>query len=71
MTPRAGGNRPRAPASVANDERDKEDDRDDDDHHHFYHFHGFDQFWKARLISFAVWIALMIIVFVLLWSNAA
>ena len=43
---------------------DKKDDHDDD--HHFFHFHkpSFDRYWKARLIAFAVWIALMILVFV-------
>lgn len=43
---------------------DKKDDHDDD--HHFFHFHkpSFDRYWKARLIAFAVWIALMILVFI-------
>lgn len=43
---------------------DKKDDHDDD--HHFLHFHkpSFDRYWKARLIAFAVWIALLFLVFV-------
>lgn len=43
---------------------DPDEKKDDDDHHEFFHFHGFDKVWKARLISLAAWIAVMIVVFV-------
>lgn len=38
---------------------DKDDDDDKDDDHH-----PFDRYWKARLISLAVWVAVMLLVFV-------
>ncbi|KAI0093046.1 hypothetical protein BDY19DRAFT_921738 [Irpex rosettiformis] len=49
------------------DDKPKEDDKKDgDDDHHFLHFHApsFNRYWKARLIAFAVWLALMFLVFV-------
>jgi hypothetical protein len=48
------------------DPKEDKDDKDDDDHHGFFHFHApsFDRYWKARLIAFAVWIALMLLVFI-------
>lgn len=50
------------------DDEPKNDDKkdDDDDHHHFFDFHApsFNRYWKARLIAFSVWIALMFLVFV-------
>lgn len=38
----------------------------------FVHNDGFDRYWKARLISFATWVALMLIVFVPMhvWKNS-
>ncbi|KAI0342107.1 hypothetical protein BDW22DRAFT_1358224 [Trametopsis cervina] len=46
------------------DDDDKKDDKDKDDDHHIFHRFDFDKYWKARLISFAVWVALMFLVFV-------
>lgn len=43
---------------------DEDDKKDDDDDHHWFHWHGFDRVWKARLISLATWVGLMILVFV-------
>lgn len=48
--------------NLPEDADDKKDD--DDDHDHWWHWHGFDRVWKARLISLAVWVALMLLVFV-------
>ena len=45
---------------------DKDDDDKDDDRH------PFDRYWKARLISLAVWVAVMLLVFVPmhLWKRS-
>lgn len=59
--------------SLPDDDKDDDDKKDDDDDdHHFFHTGGFDRYWKARLISFAVWIGLMILVFVPmhLWKKS-
>ena len=54
-----------------NKDDDKDKDDDDDDHHHFFHTGGFDRYWKARLITAAVFFVLMFLVFVPmnLWKN--
>ncbi|KIP04872.1 hypothetical protein PHLGIDRAFT_25387 [Phlebiopsis gigantea 11061_1 CR5-6] len=49
--------------NLPEDADDKKEDDDDHDHH-FFHWGGFDRVWKARVISLAVWFALMLLVFV-------
>jgi len=50
---------------------DNKNDDDDDDDHHFFH-NDFDKYWKARLISFGVWFALMFLVFIpmKIWKSS-
>lgn len=53
------------------DDDKNDDDKDDHDHDHGFFHTDFDNFWKARLISFGTWVGLMILVFVPMhiWKN--
>ena len=53
---------------------DEDDDKDVDDDDRFFRDRrdAFDRYWKARLISLGVWLALMVLVFVPmhLWKRS-
>lgn len=53
-------------------QEEKDFEQEERDHFFFYWHGGFDRYWKARLIAFASWVAVMILFYtpMLMWKSA-